>query len=98
MQGVASDVHQRLAQPWDRHQAVRNAKVGPPQAERIDQHQLAHEARALQRQLKRDPASERGADDGGGVQPALLHVALDEAREVWDAIADARFLAATESW
>src|SRR6266851_662906 len=50
-----------------------------------------------ERQLQCDPTTERRSDHGGAAKSAALHVALDEAREVADAIARARLLAAAET-
>src|SRR5882762_935620 len=97
-QGAARHVHQGFANARDRDQAVRDRNVGTAQAERVNKHQLAHEARALQRQLQRDAAAQRRPDDGRRAQPALLHVALDESREVGDAVTRSRLLAAAEAW
>src|ERR1700682_3271866 len=72
--------------------------VRATETEGVDQHQFADAVRTLQRQLQGDPAPQGGADHRGGAQPARIHVALDEAREIWNAVASARLFGAAETW
>src|SRR2546429_3247111 len=48
------------------------------------------EVRLFERQLERDAPTKRRADDDSAAQAAILHVALDEPREVPDRVADLR--------
>src|ERR1700716_1433694 len=71
--------------------------VGTSESKRIDQHQLAHQAWVLQRQLECYPPAQRGAHERRGAKPATLHIPLDKTREIWDAVSRARFLAAAKA-
>ena len=80
----------------DGHQPVRHLRhlwLWPTEAEGIDEHEAPREPRMLERNLERDPASQRRADDGRAAQATVVHVALDEAREIADRVADIGFLA-----
>src|SRR5438094_1404025 len=90
-QRAAREAHNGLANARHRHQAVchlGHLRSWPPEPERVDEHQPLREVRLFERQLERDAPTERRADDDGAAQAAILHVALDEPREVADRVAD----------